>query len=91
MLSYSVGWISLFGLGLPLLPYNCVRGLAKAVARLSVCTGSSEPSLLAYSVINKSHVRFYVIVILWVVRLYVEIIHELLRVDYLTYRWTNMV
>ena len=32
-----------------------------------------------------------VIVIPWVVRLYVEIIHELLRVDYLTYRWTNMV
>ena len=32
-----------------------------------------------------------VIVIPWVVRLYVEIIHELWRVDYLTYRWTNMV
>ena len=25
------------------------------------------------------------------VRLYVEIIHELKRVDYLTYRWTNIV
>ena len=33
----------------------------------------------------------YVIVLPWVVRLYVEIIHELKRVDYLTYRWTNMV
>ena len=33
----------------------------------------------------------YVIVIPWVVRLYMEIIHELKRVDYLTYRWTNMV
>ena len=33
----------------------------------------------------------YVIAIPWVVRLYVEIIHELLRVDYFTYRWTNMV
>ena len=33
----------------------------------------------------------YVIVIPWVDRLYVEIIHELKRVDYLTYRWTNMV
>ena len=32
-----------------------------------------------------------VIVIPWVVRLYVEIIYELKRVDYLTYRWTNMV
>ena len=32
-----------------------------------------------------------VIVIPWVVRLYVEIIHELKRVDYLTYRWTHMV
>ena len=31
------------------------------------------------------------IVIPWVVRLYVEIIHGLLRVDYFTYRWTNMV
>ena len=27
----------------------------------------------------------------WVVRLYVEIIYELKRVDCLTYRWTNMV
>ena len=27
----------------------------------------------------------------WVVRLYVEIIHELKIVEYLTYRWTNMV
>ena len=33
----------------------------------------------------------HVIVIPWVVDLYVEIIHELWRVDYLTYRWTNMV
>ena len=33
----------------------------------------------------------YVILIPWVVRLYVEIIHELKRVDYLTYRWTNMI
>ena len=33
----------------------------------------------------------YVIVIPWVVRLYVEIIHELKRVDYLMYRRTNMV
>ena len=33
---------------------------------------------------------FYVIVIPWVVRLYVEIIHELYRVDYFTYRWTVM-
>ena len=32
-----------------------------------------------------------VIVIPWVVRLHVEIIHKLWRVDYLTYRWTNMV
>ena len=32
----------------------------------------------------------YVIVIPWVVCLYVEIIHELYRVDYLTYRWTNI-
>ena len=31
------------------------------------------------------------IVIPWIVRLYVDIIHELWRVDYLTYRWTNMV
>ena len=34
---------------------------------------------------------FFVIVIPWVVRMYVEIIHELKRVDYLTYRWTNIV
>ena len=33
----------------------------------------------------------HVIVIPWLVRLYVEIIHELKRVDYFTYRWTNMV
>ena len=32
-----------------------------------------------------------VIVIPWLVHLYVEIIHKLKRVDYLTYRWTNMV
>ena len=32
-----------------------------------------------------------VIVMPWVVRMYVEIIHELYRVDYLMYRWTNMV
>ena len=32
----------------------------------------------------------YVIVIPWVVRLYVEIIHELQRVDCLTYSRTNM-
>ena len=30
-----------------------------------------------------------VIVIAWVVRLNIEIIHELKRVDYLTYRWTK--
>ena len=30
----------------------------------------------------------YVIVLPCVARLYVEIIHELYRVDYLTYRWT---
>ena len=38
-----------------------------------------------------SLIKRYVIVIPWIVRLYVEIIHELKRVDYLTYRWTNMV
>ena len=34
---------------------------------------------------------YLIIVIPWVVRLYVEIIHEHKRVDYLTYRWANMV
>ena len=33
----------------------------------------------------------YALVMPWLVRLYAEIIHELQRVDYLTYRWTNMV
>ena len=37
------------------------------------------------------HLSDLAIVIPLVVRLYVEIIHELKRVDYLTYRWTNMV
>ena len=36
-------------------------------------------------------VRRYVIIIPWAVRLYVEIIHELQRVDYLMYMWKNIV
>ena len=36
-------------------------------------------------------VKNNVIVIPWIVRLYVEIIHELERADYLTYRWTNTI
>ena len=56
---------------------------------------SSSNSMLNYKVDHeKSFITSrpgQVIVIPWVVRLYVEIIHELQRVDYLTYRWTNMV
>ena len=37
------------------------------------------------------NMSYYVIVLPWAVRLYVEIIQEHKRVDYLTYRWTNMV
>ena len=35
--------------------------------------------------------KAFVIAITWVVRMYVEITHELQLVDYLTYRWANMV
>ena len=45
----------------------------------ALCGISSRFSLFA-------KLPVYVIVILWVVRLYVEIIHELKRVDSLTYR-----
>ena len=41
--------------------------------------------------ITSAMVRFQVGVIQLVVRLYVEISHELYLVDYLTYKWTNMV
>ena len=48
-------------------------------------------SVLIEYLFNRNDSISYVIGIPWVVRLYVEIIHELWRVDYLTYRWTNMV
>ena len=42
---------------------------------------------------TKSHTTActQVIVIPWFFHLYVEIINELKRVDYLTYRWTNII
>ena len=50
---------------------------------------ATKEALVAYMIFTEAPI--FVIVIPWVVRLYVEIIHELKRVDYLTYRWTNMV
>ena len=41
--------------------------------------------------IENKNIICYIIVIPWVISLYVEIIHELYRVGYLTFRWTNMV
>ena len=67
------------------------------------CTGSSESTLVKMAHCWKSHVvahyflvynskaKSYVIVIPWLVRLYMGIIYEPERVDYLMYRWTNMV
>ena len=63
---------------------------AKQSRIVSCIIASVDVSMLAVaSSCNK--ICKQVIVIPWVVRLYVEIIHELKRVDYLTYRWTNMV
>ena len=55
--------------------------------------GSVGPSLTEYplQLTMEDDNGGYVIVITGVVHLYVGIIHELWRVDYLTYRWTNMV
>ena len=47
---------------------------------------TSGPDLFIYLVSRSD-----VIVIPWFVHLYVEIIHNLYRVDYLAYRWKNMV
>ena len=62
--------------------------------RLAVCFTILSASPKISSSVNNFFLntcKSYVIVIPWAVRLYAEIIHELQRVDYLKYRWTNMV
>ena len=54
-------------------------------------TGTDHPreAIGLYGPYTKEHI--YVLVIVWFVRLYGKIIHELLRVDYLPYRRTNHI
>ena len=71
----------------------------KRVGYLTYRWTNREPAVFANAISAdspiepfSSHIhKVYVIFIPWLVHMYLEIIHELQRVGYLTYRWTNMV
>ena len=82
----------------PYIYLTCGKDKKRTAARSSVTIAHVVSQVTAVmtscSMLHPSVFRLfmpYIIVIPWVVCLYVEIIHELYRVDYLTYRWTGMI
>ena len=69
---------------------HTINGLSYTCSPFNTVLISSKKSFQKFlNTLRRGMSPNYVIVIPWVVRLYVKIIHEILRVDYLTYRRTT--